>query len=151
MRVKTLLKEFENGGRTTHVLTKEKMASIIGIVFQEQFQKQEANILNIINGTLELTMKEVNSLKHRTSELKKSCEFIEEVLESKARKVNGNTNFSKEVVEEIYEYQGDPDYVHQKLTKLEGTSRRVYPVVIAYEWRKLLLTEEKHEKYAKLK
>ena len=42
----------------------------------------------MISGNFELTMKEVNKLKNETSELKRSLEFIEELLEKKAGKIN---------------------------------------------------------------
>ena len=42
----------------------------------------------MISGNFQLTMKEVNNLKNEISELKRSLEFIEKLLEKKAGKMN---------------------------------------------------------------
>ena len=76
-------------------------------------------------------MQEIKSLKNEVNELKKSTEFTQNDLEERVNKVEENMCKVKEDLEEIYEYQIDPDYVNysltdisNKLTELEDRSRR---------------------------
>ena len=56
--------------------------------------------------------------------LKKSIEFIENVLEEKVQKCQEKGEHLDEQIREIYEWQLDPEYVHNKLVDLEDRSRR---------------------------
>ena len=76
-------------------------------------------------------MQEIKSLKNEVNELKKSTEFAQNDLEERVNNVEENMCKVKEDLEEIYEYQIDPDYVNysllgirNKLTELEDRSRR---------------------------
>ena len=93
-------------------------------IFQEEFKKQERNILNIISGNFEITMNEIKNLKQEISELKSSLDFTEDVLEKKVEKLEENMKDVDARVRNIYEYQIDPNYVLDKLAELEGRSRR---------------------------
>ena len=57
-------------------------------------------------------------------EIKKSIECTEEVLEEKIQSMQRKVSSLEEKVEEIYDYQIDPDKVEKKLTDLEYRSRR---------------------------
>ena len=68
-------------------ITKEKLQILIKNIFAEEFQKQEKNIINIISGNFEITMKEIKDLKGEVSDLKDSLEFTENVIEKKVEKL----------------------------------------------------------------
>ena len=59
-------------------------------IFQEEFKKQEGNIVNIISGNFKITMNEIKNLKQEISELKSSLDFPENVLEKKVEKLEEN-------------------------------------------------------------
>ena len=50
-------------------ITEERFKNFIKSIFAEQFQKQEKNIINIISGHFEITMKEIKDLKVGLSDL----------------------------------------------------------------------------------
>ena len=64
-------------------ISEHRLALLMKEIFQEEFKKQERNILNIISGNFEITMNEIKNLKQEISELKSSLDFTEEVLEKK--------------------------------------------------------------------
>ena len=64
-------------------LSQERLTTLIREIFREEFEKQQKNVLNLISGNLEITMKEIKSIKTEMNDLKKSLEFIENVLEEK--------------------------------------------------------------------
>ena len=68
-------------------ITKEKLQILIKNIFAEEFQKQEKNIINIISGNFEITMKEIKDVKAEVSDLKDSLEFTENVIEKKVEKL----------------------------------------------------------------
>ena len=53
-------------------ITEERLKILIKSIFAEEFQKQEKNIVNIISGNFEITMKEIKDLKAEVSDLKDS-------------------------------------------------------------------------------
>ena len=67
-------------------LSKERLTTLIREIFREEFEKQQKNLLNVISGNLEITMKEIKSIKTEMNDLKKSIEFTENVLEEKVQK-----------------------------------------------------------------
>ena len=70
----------------TLCITEERLKTLIKSMFAEKFQKQEKNIVNIISGNFEITMKEIKDLKAEVSDHKDSLEFIENVIEKISRK-----------------------------------------------------------------
>ena len=98
-------------------ISEERLALLMEEIFQEEFKKQERNILNIISGNFEITMNEIKNLKQEISELKSSLDFTEEVLEKKVEKLEENMKDVDARMQDIYEYQVDPDYV---LTNLQN-------------------------------
>ena len=69
-------------------------------------------------------MKEIKNIKSEVNELKKGIKFTEEVLEEKVQNMQRKVSSLEEKVEEMYDYQIDPDKVETKLTDLEDRSRR---------------------------
>ena len=68
-------------------------------------------------------MKEIKSMKTEINDLKKSIEFTENVLEEKVQKCQEKAEHLHERIRERYEWQLDPEYVHNKLVDLEDRSR----------------------------
>ena len=67
-------------------LSEERLATLIREIFREEFEKQQKNLLNVISGNLEITMKEIKSIKTDMNDFKKSIEFTENGLEEKVQK-----------------------------------------------------------------
>ena len=97
---------------------------MIQSIFAEEFQKQEKNIVNIISGNFEITMKEIKDLKAEVSDLKGSLEFTENVIEKKVQKLETELDDLDGKVQEIWDYQINPDYIQHILVELEDRSRR---------------------------
>ena len=53
-------------------LSEERLTTLIREIFREEFEKQQKNLLNVISGNLEITMKEIKSIKTEMNDLKKS-------------------------------------------------------------------------------
>ena len=81
------------------------------------------------------------------NELKKSIEFTEEVLEEKVQNMQRKVSTLEEKVEEIYDYQIDPDEINKMFTDSEDCSRRS-PNRWDYKtkWRELQELEAKSER-----
>ena len=58
------------------------------------------------------------------NDLKKSIEFTDNELEEKVQDIKEKAEHLDERIREIYEWQLDPEYVHNKLVELEDRSRR---------------------------
>ena len=69
-------------------------------------------------------MKEVKSIKTEMNDLKESIEFTGNALEEKVQKFQEKAEYLDEQIREIYEWQLDPEYVHNKLEDLEDRSTR---------------------------
>ena len=94
-------------------ITEERLQILIKNIFAEEFQKQEKNI-NIIRGNFEITMKEIKDLKVEVSDLKDSLEFTENVIEKKVEKLETELDNLEDKVQDIWDYQIDPDYIQHK-------------------------------------
>ena len=105
-------------------LSEEILTTLIREIFREEFEKQQKNLLNVISGNLEITMKEIKSIKTEMNDLKKSIEFTENVLEEKVQKCQEKAEHLDERIREINEWQLDPEYIHNKLVDLEDRCRR---------------------------
>ena len=90
-------------------LSEERLTTLIREIFREEFEKQQKNLLNVISGNLEITMKEIKSIKTEMNDLKKSIEFTENVLEEKVQKCQEKAEHLDERIREIYEWQLDPE------------------------------------------
>ena len=98
-------------------ITEERLTILIKSIFAEEFQKQEKNIVNIISGNFEITMKEIKDLKAEVSDLKDSLEFTGNFIEKKAEKLETELDDLKGKVQEIWDYQINPDYIQHKLVE----------------------------------
>ena len=70
-------------------ITEKRLKILIKSIFAEEYivgKLQEKNIVNIISGNFEITMKEMKDLKTEVSDLKDRLEFTENVIEKKSRK-----------------------------------------------------------------
>ena len=105
-------------------ISEEGLALLMKEIFQEEFKKEERNILNIISGDFEITMNEIKNLKQEISQLRSSLNFAEDVLEKKVGKLEENMKDVDVRIRDIYEYQVDPNYVVDKLAELEDRSPR---------------------------
>ena len=105
-------------------LSQERLTTLIREICRKELKKQQKNLLSLISGNLETTMKEIKSIKTEMNDLKESIEFTENVLEEKVQKYQEKAENLDEWNREIYERQLDPAYVHNKLVDLEDCSRR---------------------------
>ena len=80
--------------------------------------------INIMSGNFKITMKESKDLKAEVSDLKDSLEFTENVIEKKVEKLETELDNLEDKVQDIWDYQIDPDYIQHKLIELEDRSRR---------------------------
>ena len=90
-------------------ITEERLKILIQSIFAEEFQKQEKNIVNIISGNFEITMKEIKDLKAEVSDLKDRLEFTENVIEKKGEKLETELDDLEGKVQVIWDYQINPD------------------------------------------
>ena len=87
-------------------ITEERLQILIKNIFAEEFQRQEKNF------------------KAEVSDLKDSLEFTENVIEKKVEKLETELDNLEDKVQDIWDYQIDPDYIQHKLIELEDRSRR---------------------------
>ena len=67
-------------------LSQERLTTLIREICRKELKKQLKNLLSLISGNLETTMKEIKSIKTEMNDLKESIEFTENVLEEKVQK-----------------------------------------------------------------
>ena len=67
-------------------LSQERLTTLIREICRKEIKKQQKNLLSLISGNLETTMKEIKSIKTEMNDLKESIEFTENVLEEKVQK-----------------------------------------------------------------
>ena len=58
-------------------LSEARLTALIREIFREEFEKQKKNLLNLVTGNLEITMKEIKCTKTEMNSFKKSMEFTE--------------------------------------------------------------------------
>ena len=61
----------------------ERLTALKKKIFTEELEKQKQSLLKLISGNFEITIEEIKNFKREVNELKKSIEFIEEVLVGK--------------------------------------------------------------------
>ena len=105
-------------------LSEERLTTLIREIFREESEKQQKHLLNLISGNLEITMKGIKSIKTEMNDLKKSIELTEIMQKEKVQKCQEKAEHPDEQIREIYEWQLDPEYFHNKLLYLEDRSRR---------------------------
>ena len=100
------------------------MALLIKEIFKKEFKKIDQHVLNIKSVNFEITINEIKNLKQEISKLKSNLNFTEEVLGNKVEKLEESLKDVDLSVRGIYESQVNPNYVLEKLTKLEDRLRR---------------------------
>ena len=113
--------DFNMAGAHT-CITGEMLQILIKNIFAEEFQKEERNIFNIISGNFEITMKEIKDFKAEVSDFTDSFKFTENVREKKVEKLEAELNNREDKVQDIWDYQIDPNYTQHKLIELEDRS-----------------------------
>ena len=98
-------------GNGNTCISEERLTVLTKKIFAEELDKQQQSLLKLISGNYEITMKEIKNIKSEMNELKKSIKFTEEVLEEKVQNMHRKVSSLEENVEEIYDYQIDPDDV----------------------------------------
>ena len=121
-KVSLLFKMVYGNGNTC--ISEERLTVLMKKIFAEELEKQQQNLLKSISSYFEIKMKEIKNIQCEVNELKKSIEFTEEVLEEEVQNMQSNVSSLEEKVDEIYDYQIDPDEVEKKLTDLQDHSRR---------------------------
>ena len=101
-------------------MNKEKLTQLIRKTFQEEFKKQEVHITNIISSNFKITMEEIKKSPEQIKELKKEVTDLKSSIEY----TDADLSDLSDRVEEIYDYQVDPEYVTNILIDLEDRSRR---------------------------
>ena len=101
-------------------LNEEKLTQLIRKIFQEEFKKQEVHITNIISSNFKITMEEIKKSQEQIKELKKEVTDLKSTVEH----TDADLNDLSDRVDEVYDYQVDPQYVTNKLIDLEDRSRR---------------------------
>ena len=71
-------------------------------------------------------MKKIKDLKAEVSDLKDSLEFTENAIEKKVEKLETELDDLQGKVQEIWNYQINPDYIQHKLLELEDRSRKKF-------------------------
>ena len=101
-------------------LSDKKLTQLIRKIFQEELKKQEECITNIKSSNFKITMEEIKKSQEQIKELKKEVTD----LKSSVEHTDADLNDLSDRVDEIYDYQVDPEYVTNKLIDLEDRSRR---------------------------
>ena len=91
-------------------------------MFLKILQKSRKKNINIISGNFEITRKEIKDVKAEVSDLKDSLEFTDNVKETKVEKREAELDNLEDKVQDIWDYQIDPDYIQHKLIQLEDRS-----------------------------
>ena len=77
-----------------------------------------------MDGNFEITKQQITELKKEIKELRQNIEHTESVLEDKVAHMKENLGHIESRVQEMHEYQLDPDFIEDKLTDLEDRLRR---------------------------
>ena len=102
-------------------ISEGRLTALMKKIFAEELEKQQQSLLKLISGNFEITMKKIKNVKSEVNELKKSIEFTGEVIEEKVQNMQGKVSSLEEKVEEIYDYQIDPDEIEKSLLILKIT------------------------------
>ena len=101
-------------------LKEENLTELMRKIFQEEFKKQEVHITNIISSNFKMTVEEIKKSQEQIKEPKKEVTD----LKSSVEQTDTDLNELSDRVDEIYDYQVDPEYVTNKLIDLEDRFRR---------------------------
>ena len=120
-----------NAKNVNTLLNKENLKCMIKVILNEEFTKQGQNITKLINGNFQTTMAElkksqddIKELKNEINDFKASLQFTENELKEKIQSLAKKHENICVKVEEVYDTQIDPEFVHDKLLDLEDRSKR---------------------------
>ena len=94
---------------------------------KEKFEKQQKNLLNLINGNFDITMTEIKKVQSDINNLKPSLEHKETVLEEKVAKAEKKLENLQKQINELWDNQMEPTRLkltERKTADLEDRSRR---------------------------
>ena len=121
----------DNAKNANTFLSKENLKCMIKEILNEEFTKKEENITKLINGSFQTTMAElkksqddIKELKNEINNFKSSLQFTENELKEKIESLEKKYESICVKVDEVYDTQIDPQFVHNKLIDLEDRSRR---------------------------
>ena len=69
-------------------ISEEQLKTLMKLIFTEEFEKQQKNLLNLISGNFDITMTELKKVQSNINDLQASLEHTETVLKEKVAKAN---------------------------------------------------------------
>ena len=97
---------------------KERLTRLPESIFEEEFERQQQNIINIIIGNFDIQMREIRYLITKLSDLRQSLKIAEDTLEVKVKDLKSENEKLKTIMKGLYEYQIVPEFVENKLVDL---------------------------------
>ena len=67
-------------------ISEARLKTLMKEIFKEEFEKQQKNLLNLISGNFDTTMREIKKVQSDINELKSSLKHSETVLKEKVAK-----------------------------------------------------------------
>ena len=67
-------------------ISEVRLKTLMKEIFKEEFERQQKDLLNLIIGNVDITMREIKNVQSDINELKASLEHTETVLEEKVAK-----------------------------------------------------------------
>ena len=108
-------------------ISEDRLKTLMTEIFQEELEKQQKNLLNLISWNFDITMTEIKKVQSDINEIKASFEHIETVLEERVAKAEKKVRKLQEQINELWDYQVDPkrlEFMERKIVDLEDRSRR---------------------------
>ena len=108
-------------------ISEDRLKTLMTEIFQEELEKQQKNLLNLISWNFDITMTEIKKVQSDINEIKASFEHIETVPEEKVAKAEKKVGKLQEQINELWDYQVDPkrlEFMERKIVDLEDRSRR---------------------------
>ena len=78
-----------------------RLKTLMKEIFTEKFEKQQKNVLNLISGNVDITMREIKNVQSDINELKASLEHTETVLEEKVAKAEKKVEKLQEQINKL--------------------------------------------------
>ena len=89
-------KKLQKSASGNTALDKESIAELMKTVFEEEFAKQQQQILKIIESNLVITKQEIRKLREEINDLKKVLNLLKMFLRRKLQKLNRTFASKKE-------------------------------------------------------
>ena len=100
-------------------ISEARLKTLMKEIFKEEFEKKQKNLLNLISGNFDITMTEIKKIQSDINELKVSLKHTETVLEEKLAKAEKKVEKLQEHINELWDYQVDPERLEFTERKLE--------------------------------